>query len=808
MAAAMTITLVTGPAVHAADGHTIDYIVVSPAGNTDFISTADLTTITSTASNTWNRMSRGKVTGFQMGDVATIPDYPLDQFCRHTVDSARVTAALGRPADTYDGRPNGRALVIIGNAYEMTSGNCNTWGGWTVTKGNGFATGGTIFVRYYNLTTGAQITAHELGHTFGLGHAGVVPTTCTTDYRDGPFTDPSDPSGCGMDTAASYGDTANVMGTGYADGLDINGYQKYQLGLIQPGAGLVRATPATTDKETITIRDTRTTSLTAKQAIQFSDDDPDGAGPCAAPLYDIDYDPGFGGVRIYHVATPGDCGMAMTGVNQPKTIAWMVPTGSSSRTYFLPGESQLTASGNIRVKVASADPAAGTATVSIRRTEPEPTLQVSSQDLSASTTVAAAGGTLTGTVTTNQASWSATSDQPWVTVTASGTTGQRIVVSVEANKTTTKRTAQVTVSAKTAVSTFVLTQSPRAVAPLSVAPTTLNAKSGADSQSVKVTTTEAWSVTGPDWVSTTTPSGRGNATVNLTIAANTTGKQRSGTVTFTANGQTAKVTINQPAAPVTLSVNPVQLSPVAAGETQVVRITASGDWTVKVPDWVRVSPSSGKGNSSITVTSTANATGQARTGRLTITSGSKLASVTVAQPAMPQAVTLSLSTTSITSASWGTQQWVKVTSNGHWTVTAPNWMYVNPSSGDGEGWVSVSVYANDTGSNRLGQVVFKAGSQIATTWVSQSAQHAATYLETPISYMNAPVSGATVRIWFYTDGPWRITGPSWLHVSNASGTGSAAVDVHVDPAGPGVNRAAWLNITAGTKTAWILVVQS
>jgi len=1160
IAAVLTITgiAVNGPSAQGIDtpvpmSHTIDYLIISPTNNTSFVSTADLQTMTLRSSDAWNRMSRGVVTDINMGKVFTMNNYPATDFCTNTLDSERLETTMGYSPDIYQGLPNGRTLAIVGNFPDTSGSGCDSWAGLAITPGRGFSTGGVLLLRYMNNTTSAQAMTHELGHLFGISHAGVVPPRCNADYWDGPFGEPSDPIRCGLDTVDWYGDQANVMGSSYSDDLDINGYQKYQLGLIQPGAGLVQATPAA-EEQLITIHDIRTDKPDLPQAIQMSDDDPDGTGGCAAPLYDIDYDPWSGGVRVYHIATPHDCGTnTMSSGNGPKTIAWMVPLRGTSRTYFLPGESQLTASGKIQVKVVSTDPGAGTATVSIRRTDSPgiTTLQVTSANLLASTSIVATGGMLTGTVTTNQAGWRATSDQPWVAVTASGTTGQHLVVSVAANATSQKRTAVVTVQAGSATQTFNIVQdagdqslatdcgssvvyyctwtdlytpvdgtmdvlsdadwfkftapvtgtytftsaSPTGKAipyltssildaggtpvpgitgygfqvgafltagqdyffaitsgytgnyrttatieakQLTVSPASLTAKAGFDILAVTITTNESWQFSGIDWVVTFTQSGRGKSTVLLTILSNATGQPRTGTVRFTAGGDTAEVTINQPAAPddcgsstasnctwqdlsqpvtgevevagdtdwfkftapttgdwvfqasgkinnasvklyagdgttlvasddvdknghmfsmtaslaagqtyylevfgylstggyavtattvsgpvETLSVSPASLSAGAAGDTQTVDITASGSWTVSGPDWMSFSQSSGTGDGSVQVTTTANTSGQLRMNAITVTMGSKTATVAVAQPAVrddcgattasncewaslsaaaagsldyagdkdwfrfaapvtgtytftasqsatepvrntagaiygsdgktlvgsdsssaesyqfrisaglvggqtyylevsgtgmgnysvaatvPRTDTLSLSTTALNPDGGGISfEWIQVTSNTSWTVAGPNWTNVFPASGSGNGWVAVTVYANVTGSARMGQIVFTAGTTVVPLVVSQTPQPRSTYLTSPITAIPAPATGTTTLVWFLTDGNWGIATPAWVTASKTIGTGSGSVEITVAPNTTGSPRSGWIAISTYSSTAWILVTQS
>jgi len=969
--------------------------------------------MTITVSDAWARMSRGMIPEIKMGQVSTWPDYP-GSLCSK-MDADQLGNKLGYSPDVYYGLPNGRDLVILG-APDPSLWGCGIEGqAWQT--GTGLASGGLMDVRYSNATTTVWTITHELGHTFGLGHAGGLFANCNTDNWDGPFTrtDASYPGFCNVNQNVEYGDRANIMGSnGTIDKADLNGHQKYVLGLIQPGAGLIEAT-ASADEQLFTIHDLHTSDLDLPQAIRMTADDPDGSGPCAAPVYDIGYDPALGGVRVLRVRIANDCGGRTLYSTAPETISWMTPEPPNQlRRYFLPGESQLTSSGKVQIKVVRADPVAGTATVSIRRTDVPgfSSLQVTSRNLAASNPMAATGGTLIGVVTTNQAGWSATSDASWVTVTSSGTTGQRLILSAEQNTTTDKRTATVTVRAGTETRTYTVVQNPgdpslagdcgatpvsyctiddvntevsssietagdtdwfKFTAPaagtyrfsssqapdnpvpsltvdlltpdgrtlvdggawmngftilayldagqtcflqvgsgstgnytvtatysprgievsppyaeleagqthltvtvrtggdwefkggnwttaspasgtgnttveltteahptrtrietlpftasgltatlniiipagtagnLSVAPPSLSAAAGGDSQTVQITTDGAWQLTTPSWVSASQTSGTGSTPVSLTIQENSTGQARTESVRVTGSGREASVAITQPAKPKpveTLSVDPATIDAAATGDTQTVRITASGDWIITAPsmggtDWVTVSPLWGTGDTNVQITTKANTSGQPRTGYVTVTSGTMAATVTVTQPAR---TTLTLSTTAYNPGGGGGKTWVTVTSDSPWQAKAPDWIAVKPEQGY-PNWMVVEVTANFTDTNRIGAVVVTAGDLTVTLWVNQPPGPRATFLSVPEKPRILPPGGGYFSSDVSTNGAWQATTEPWLTVSPSSGIGGAYLIIIAAPNTTGATRTTWITFTTGNQTARIPITQ-
>ena len=80
-----------------------------------------------------------------------------------------------------------------------------------------------------------------------------------------------------------------------------------------------------------------------------------------------------------------------------------------------------------------------------------------------------------------------------------------------------------------------------------------------------------------------------------------------------------------------LTVSPASLSFTESDtSTKFLQVKTSGDWTVTASDWIKLNTTSGNGNGSVSVSVTANE-GDARTGSVDFVSGSRKASVSVAQ---------------------------------------------------------------------------------------------------------------------------------------------------------------------------------
>ena len=87
----------------------------------------------------------------------------------------------------------------------------------------------------------------------------------------------------------------------------------------------------------------------------------------------------------------------------------------------------------------------------------------------------------------------------------------------------------------------------------------------------------------------------------------------------------------EPQDSVSVSVNSIAFTE-EDGSTKFISVTASGDWSAAVSDrWIYATPTSGTGNGSITVKADPNTAEGARTGKITVSSGSASAVVTVTQ---------------------------------------------------------------------------------------------------------------------------------------------------------------------------------
>ena len=225
-----------------------------------------------------------------------------------------------------------------------------------------------------------------------------------------------------------------------------------------------------------------------------------------------------------------------------------------------------------------------------------------------SANVVAAGGTGSVPVTAaTGCTWTATSNAPWITVTA-GATGSgsgSVSYSVAANTGTASRTGTVTIAG----ATFTITQAGTSCAP-TISPTSANvvAAGATGSVAVAASTGCSWTATSNDpWITITAgATGSGAGSVSYSVPANPNGTARTGTVSVAGN----TFTINQAAATCAPTISPTSANVVAAGGTGSVPVTAATGctWTATSnAPWITVTAgATGSGAGSVAYSVAAN----------------------------------------------------------------------------------------------------------------------------------------------------------------------------------------------------------
>jgi M6 family metalloprotease-like protein len=242
-------------------------------------------------------------------------------------------------------------------------------------------------------------------------------------------------------------------------------------------------------------------------------------------------------------------------------------------------------------------------------------------------------GSVTFTVTSNSP-WTASSDQPWCTVTPTGTGDGTITANYVINTSLSSRVANITTIVSGIPSVSVTVTQAGATPLLTVTPANLDVPATpAGSTAFTVISNVSWAVLSDQAWCTPTPSGFGNGTIVANYAENTTTSSRIAILTVNASGLPPQTTtLTQSGALPALEINPPsQHVTQPAGSTNFT-VTSNSTWTAisNVP-WCTV-PASGTGSGTLVATYQGNPSNVIRTASITVTvAGITPGTVTVVQ---------------------------------------------------------------------------------------------------------------------------------------------------------------------------------
>ncbi|XPS87497.1 hypothetical protein Dvar_55150 [Desulfosarcina variabilis str. Montpellier] len=329
-----------------------------------------------------------------------------------------------------------------------------------------------------------------------------------------------------------------------------------------------------------------------------------------------------------------------------------------------------------------------------------------------------------------------------------------------------------------------------------ISPASRSVTWGGETYAVAVTATHTeceWSTSESyDWILLSPTSGSGSDTVQVTVSANE-GEARSATITIAGQDHT----INQDPAGCSYTISPASRSVDNEGETYNVAVTATHsecEWsTSENYDWILLSPASGSGNGTVSVTVLAN-TGAARSATITIAGQNH----TINQDPAGCSYTISPTIRSVNYE--GEAYTVTVTathSECDWSASENyNWISLTPTSGNGNGTVSVTVSAN-TGAARSATITIAGQNH---TINQDPAGCSYTISPTSRSVDNEGETYSVTVTATHSGCDWSASeNDDWISLSPTSGSGSGTVRVTVS-ANTGAARSATITIAGRPHT--------
>lgn len=334
------------------------------------------------------------------------------------------------------------------------------------------------------------------------------------------------------------------------------------------------------------------------------------------------------------------------------------------------------------------------------------------------------------------------------------------------------------------------------------------------SAEVNVESNGAWQVSDvPEWLTISPLSGEGNSSLSVSCLANTGSQARSAQIKVTTKDNVATFAVNQAFFEGDfISLTPDSLNCDFQGGEFSIKVEANCDWSIApLPNWIQCEPMSGSHSANVTMTihrydvSSENN----REYNVDFVSGELHCYLPVVQD-NNQAYLVIPTPGALTFGSEGGTQTVALQSITAWTLECDaDWVSVTPTSGDGNGEISVTALPNTDFSTRSARIVLTSSVGCTSNIrVNQEAAINPHYLEVNPNELLFPSEESSISLAISTDSLWRVQcSASWISVSEETGTGDATITVTAQAYTLFGNRRAELDVISGSITRTIRITQ-
>lgn len=322
-------------------------------------------------------------------------------------------------------------------------------------------------------------------------------------------------------------------------------------------------------------------------------------------------------------------------------------------------------------------------------------------------------------------------------------------------------------------------------------------------KTINVSCEGSWTVeTSEEWISASPASGNGNGQVEVTVTESNVLEQRFATVNFVSTvGSTTVAHVKQDAAPDPhyLTVDPAEFNIGKEGGSRTISIGCDVEWQIEVElDWATVSPMSGSGDATVTLTVEPNLFVEPRVMAIAVVSGNLSQRITVEQAAgdIPLVVSLSPDTIAVPDIG-GANVELNVASNTSWYLEASDWISnlpVSPIQGDAT--VSFIVYSNSAPEPRYGFIRAKHNGEVMDEIVV-AQEGKPDLLEVDVDVFDVRPEGAEFSFHITSNQSWTInTDVNWITCDPTSGFSHKDVNVTVAPTMSTHPRTGIIKVTA------------
>ena len=419
------------------------------------------------------------------------------------------------------------------------------------------------------------------------------------------------------------------------------------------------------------------------------------------------------------------------------------------------------------------------------------------------------GGKQEITVTSSD-EWKAKGESDWCTLSSDfGNNGDRITIIVDKyDNPKESRIAIFTFECGNKNVALTITQEKKEYS-ISIEPTELTFGADGGDQTITVTSSDSWEVKGEsDWCDISATTGKNGDKVTFSADQYTnTEEARTATYTFVCGDKDAELKIEQEAKVYSISVEPSELSFIAAGEEKAVTVTSSDEWEFSSKeDWITASKQNGENNAIVKIIVAENYDPEIRTGVAIFRCGNIQSDVQITQEAKEYSV--SVEPKEITFDANGEEKEVTVSSSDEWELIADcDWIQTSASKGDNGTSVKITALFNNTAEQRTGSIVFSCGNKTAELKLTQEANNFSISIE-PAEVVFGPAGGEeTVKI--TSSHKWALTNNlDWITTTVSEGNNGDDIRITATPNNTLDSRTGIVIFTCGNKTSELLITQN
>ena len=292
-----------------------------------------------------------------------------------------------------------------------------------------------------------------------------------------------------------------------------------------------------------------------------------------------------------------------------------------------------------------------------------------------------------------------------------------------------------------------------------------------------------------EWIVVSPMSGKGDATLTLTVEANTTGEDRSTQIKATTKDNTATLVVTQraqsPQPQYYLNVSPKNYRCGGAGGEFTVEVSSNLDWNVTVPQWITCSVTEGSNDATVTLTVSPIEDEKIEMREADVLFESSLASdkVHVVQTVDP-IMGIEIMPKNLEFVCTGETKIIAVFTEDAWTASMDvDWVTLSQTEGQGDAEIRVTLGENPGYEQRQTTVLFTtAGGAQAMLGIRQEASPNPHFLEVSPLEFQFEKEGGEREISVNCDTGWEFDmACDWLSLSQQSGIGNATVVLTAQP---------------------------